>query len=426
MVSESNAMGVDQPTRWTGGQFSVLRILIGATLAIHFARSIPFIEQALHGVAPSFDDMDGLAWADRFRNGTLDGEHVLGTIPLLFGTVIAILFALGLRVRVAAAALIALLIWESSVHPSISNPSVGTLGLLVLYCAFQAPAPIGSWAARGRPDPAGGWREVRWCWNLLWIGYWIGGASQVWALLWSFDWPWGTTLRYVFQSPFSRSNALNSWLVELPDLFWQVVTALVILLWCGALVAALSRRTRAYAWLALLGLNLFMFLGIDLTERSIASLLFLLAMFDPTWLAPKSTSRPTWVFYDGDCGLCHRLVRLILAEDQSGNAFRFAPLRSQAFESRVSESERANLPDSVAVLDASGTLSVRSAAVLQILDGLGGLWRMGALCLRVVPRPLADFGYDQVAHVRKKLFAQPKVACPLIPPGLASRFELDS
>ena len=91
----------------------------------------------------------------------------------------------------------------------------------------------------------------------------------------------------------------------------------------------------------------------------------------------------------------------------------------------MSADERANLPDSVAVLDEDGTLAVRTAAVLRILDGLGGLWRVIAHFLDLVPRPVADFGYDRIAAVRKRLFPQPDGACPLVPPELASRFELD-
>ena len=37
------------------------------------------------------------------------------------------------------------------------------------------------------------------------------------------------------------------------------------------------------------------------------------------------------IFYDGDCGLCHRAVRVVLAADPEGRAFRFAPLGGETF-----------------------------------------------------------------------------------------------
>jgi predicted DCC family thiol-disulfide oxidoreductase YuxK len=104
-------------------------------------------------------------------------------------------------------------------------------------------------------------------------------------------------------------------------------------------------------------------------------------------------------------------------------AFRFAPLASATFEQHVPPAARSGLPDSIVVQTADGRLLVRSAAVLHILARLGGVWRVLAACARVVPRPLRDAAYDAVARVRKRLFAAPPEACPLVPPGLRGRFD---
>jgi predicted DCC family thiol-disulfide oxidoreductase YuxK len=128
------------------------------------------------------------------------------------------------------------------------------------------------------------------------------------------------------------------------------------------------------------------------------------------------------LFYDGHCGLCHRLVRFILAKDHSGTAFRFAPLDGDTFRSLVPESRRAALGDSVVVYTAKGAVLSRSSAVVHILQRLGGVWRVLSVILWLIPLPLRNVAYDIVARVRHHLFRRPASVCPLIPEELRGRF----
>ncbi|MDL1948875.1 DUF393 domain-containing protein [Acidobacteria bacterium ACD] len=127
------------------------------------------------------------------------------------------------------------------------------------------------------------------------------------------------------------------------------------------------------------------------------------------------------VFYDSECALCHASVRLVLPRDRS-DAFRFAPLGGETFRRLVPERDRAGLPDSVVVRTEAGRLIVRSAAVRHLLSRLGPGWRLLGGALGLVPRPLADLGYDLVARVRKRL-RRPATACPRVPPSLAARLD---
>lgn len=148
-----------------------------------------------------------------------------------------------------------------------------------------------------------------------------------------------------------------------------------------------------------------------------------LAACDPGWITPVRGASAARVFYDGNCGLCHRFVRLLLAEDLTGRTFRFAPLDSAAARSVFDEAERARLPDSVVVKSAEGATLVRSRGTLHILARLGGLWRLIGALVRLVPRPALDLGYDFVARVRHRIFARAKTACPIVPRHLAARFD---
>lgn len=129
------------------------------------------------------------------------------------------------------------------------------------------------------------------------------------------------------------------------------------------------------------------------------------------------------VFYDGGCGLCHRTVRFALARDPDGSRFRFAALGGAAFRRLVPEARRADLPDSIVVLTADGSLLSRSAAVIHILDRIGGPWRAQGGLVALVPRRIRDFGYDGIARMRYRLFEKPANTCPVTPPELRARFE---
>lgn len=127
------------------------------------------------------------------------------------------------------------------------------------------------------------------------------------------------------------------------------------------------------------------------------------------------------VFYDGTCGLCHRAVRFALARDRDGSRFRFAPLDSEAFRRRVPDA--AALPDSIVIRAPDGTLLVRSAAVIHVLERAGGAWKLLGRALGALPTRLRDAIYDDVAAVRYRLFRRPAEVCPVTPPDLRSRFE---
>lgn len=128
------------------------------------------------------------------------------------------------------------------------------------------------------------------------------------------------------------------------------------------------------------------------------------------------------IFYDGNCGLCHRGVAFLAKRDRTGEHFRFAPLRGTTFRQRVPEGLAAALPDSLALQTTEGTLLIRSRAVSHALQRLGGIWGVLGTLLKWVPRPLGDWGYDRVASLRTRLFKKPGGTCPTLPRDLRERF----
>ncbi len=134
---------------------------------------------------------------------------------------------------------------------------------------------------------------------------------------------------------------------------------------------------------------------------------------------PASVDR---LFYDGDCGLCHSAVQFAIRHDRRA-VFRFAPLHGPTFNRVLTGSQRSSLPDSLVVHTGDGRLLVRSAAVGYLLKQLRGGWMLLAALLWIIPRPIRDLGYDLVAAVRRRLFARPQSACPVVAPSLRARFD---
>lgn len=136
------------------------------------------------------------------------------------------------------------------------------------------------------------------------------------------------------------------------------------------------------------------------------------------------------VFYDGICGLCNRTVQFVLKRDRDGT-FRFASLQSP-LAGRILARHGRNAADLDTVyvvlncdpanLEEGGEdLLERSSAVLYMLRRLGGVWGAAASVLRLIPRPVRDWGYGIVARIRYRVFGKYD-ACPVPSAETRARF----
>lgn len=132
---------------------------------------------------------------------------------------------------------------------------------------------------------------------------------------------------------------------------------------------------------------------------------------------------PDRIFYDGNCGLCHRAVLFALRHDPDGSRFLFAPLRGNTFARTIPDGSRAILPDSLVVLDPRGGVHTTAGGVIRILRRIGGGWGTLGAFLDCLPPGLTDLGYRAIATLRNRLFSSPEAACPTVPPDLRARFE---
>ncbi|MCZ6671390.1 MAG: DCC1-like thiol-disulfide oxidoreductase family protein [Verrucomicrobia bacterium] len=135
----------------------------------------------------------------------------------------------------------------------------------------------------------------------------------------------------------------------------------------------------------------------------------------------KTVNNKPILFYDGECGLCHRFVLFVLKHEQEP-LFQFAPLQGDTFKSHFSQEEVQNFPDSLVLITEEKKILTLSDAAVYTMRTLSPGWRRVGGFIGVFPRPIRDFGYRCVAAVRKKIFKKPDGACPLVPPELGKRF----
>ncbi len=407
---------------WTGGQYSLYRVLFGAFLAVHFIQLQPYGTEIFsnEGVLPDGTMSPFMAI---FPNVLALSDTPAAVSALLGLAIVAsIAFMVGWKDRFASVLLWYLLACLSARNPLIANPSLPFLGWLLLAHAFLPAAPWGSVAAAGREDPGGGWRMPWPIWTAAWVVMSLSYSYSGYTKLVSPSWVDGTAFAYLLDNPLARDTVLRVWLLDLPPLALHIATWTALAVEVLFAPLALFRRTRGWAWLVMVMMHLGLLCIMDFADLTMGMILLHLFTFDPAWLSRPHHEKPRVVFYDGSCGLCHRAIRLLLAEDTLGTRFHFAPLQGETFAQRVPAGVREQLPDSLVVVNPDAKLRVKGAAVTVLLFDLGGLWRLLGLLLSLLPGRVRDLLYDLVAGSRYRVFARTEEACPLIPPELRQRF----
>jgi predicted DCC family thiol-disulfide oxidoreductase YuxK len=356
---------------WSGGQYSVVRVIFGLYLLAKFSSLISF-----------------------------DPEIASSTTAVaMIGAAASFALLIGSHDRLAAYVLAA--VWTSVfVRSPLFDPSspLVVVGLLLIH-AFVQPRPFGSWDARGRVDPDSGWQLSPAIYTAAWIVLVLG--------------------------------IVESGFVELAAESWTGATGLAAALVIFAV--AMWNAARRWLWFGLLCAQIVFAGSIEEQGLNAGLLLMQLFTFDPSWVPariPENSAKEdhTLIFYDGSCGLCHRTIRFLLAEDAAGLHFRYAPLDSEAFRSALLESRSGfgpddAVPDSVVVHRPGVPMLTRAAGALEIGHRLGGIWRLVAIVVGWLPMSMLNGGYDFIARVRHRVFTKPSESCPLIPAELRDRFQ---
>jgi predicted DCC family thiol-disulfide oxidoreductase YuxK len=125
------------------------------------------------------------------------------------------------------------------------------------------------------------------------------------------------------------------------------------------------------------------------------------------------------VLYDGECGLCHRSVKFILAHERDHD-LKFAPLQGE-----TAAALRAKYPTIPANLDTVVLVEhdrahLRSKAFLHLASHLRAPWSWGH-AFRWFPGFVLDLGYRLIARIRYRIWGKVD-ACELPSPEQRARF----
>lgn len=139
----------------------------------------------------------------------------------------------------------------------------------------------------------------------------------------------------------------------------------------------------------------------------------------------ESDSQPVLLF-DGECGLCNRVVRLLLRMDRAGR-LHFAPLQGPSAQAylRAQGLPTQDFSSLVFIPDwrqrDRHDFRLRTDGVVAALRICGGTGRFLGAALALIPAPCRDAGYKLVARWRYRIFG-PWRACPLPKPEWKHRF----
>lgn len=409
----------------TPGQFAAFRIIFGLYLLQHFLWLLPVGPEVFSNTGvladPALNATHGL-WPNPLATGWGGTPGmVTGFLVALAGLSLA--FTLGWWRRTSA-----LLLWFGwaclfNRNNLISNPSLPYVGFMLLGCVL---VPAGESLSVGRPRrPPGDWYFPAWlfrgAWFLLAAGYTFSGMMK----LGSPSWLDGTAFRHLIDNPLARPGPVRDAFLALPPgalaaLTWGILAAEILFL-----PLSLHRIGRLVAWTAMLVMHVGIMLMVDFADLSFGMVMIHLFVFDPAWLPAARDARRPVLLYDGECGLCNGIVRLMLRED-AGARLRFAPLQSEPAQAYLREQ---GLPtrdfDSLVFVPdwdrrVPGGYRLRTDGAFGAAAELGGVWRVLAW-LRVLPRAWRDAAYKGVGRSRYALFG-PHHPSPLPDPAWESRF----
>lgn len=406
---------------WTGGQFSFFRILFGMYLMIHFLDLISWAPEIFSSEG-MLSDKSLSPLINIFPNIFLlndDPLFVQGIVLLGFGC--ALMLTLGYNVKIAALGIFYILACLFGRNPLIANPALPYVGFMLLCVLFIPKAPFGSIEAKGLNDVGRSWIMPKDVFLAAWLILAITYSYSGYTKLLSPSWVAGDNINFVLNNPLARDYFFRDFLLSLPPIFLKILTWSVLFIELLFAPLALISKLRPILWALMAVIQLGFALCLNFLDLTSAMLLFHLFTFNPAWVKPNLTYGKMTLYYDGECGFCHAIVRFILAEDKRDD-IKFSPLQGEFIKTQFTQTHINSFPDSIVLTTENGDVYLKSSAVITILNSMGGIWRIIGTMLHFIPKPIRDLLYTAFGKIRKNLVTTPKALCPLIAPELRQKF----
>ncbi|MCB0334644.1 MAG: DUF393 domain-containing protein [Bdellovibrionales bacterium] len=211
----------------------------------------------------------------------------------------------------------------------------------------------------------------------------------------------GTFMFWEWASISVEYSPLHALVMPLSHLYHPLLAIILTCTFFCTLVASISQGAAKLAWIIQSVTLLALFLLHGFALFFLPFLLLQLLVMQRTWfLAPAYLEGV--IFFDGHCVLCNGWVNAVMREDFDGR-WKFATLQGETALRGLEDKYREKL-DSIAI-QVGGQVYQRSDAVLWIVIGLGGIFRIAALGW-LIPTPIRDFIYNMVAASRYRTFGK--------------------
>ncbi|WP_114521407.1 DCC1-like thiol-disulfide oxidoreductase family protein [Altererythrobacter sp. ZODW24] len=406
---------------WTGGQYSLFRVIFAAYLFVHFTylafwASDIFSDQGMLSEAT----LSPLIYAFPNILAIFDGPIFVTGLSIA-AAVAALFFGAGKWDRIAAVFLWIVLASFVGRNPLITNPAMPYVGWMLLAHLFIPKAPYGSLAARGRPDPGNGWTMPQGIFIAGWIVLALTYSYSGYTKLLSPSWVAGENIQLVLDNPLARDWFLRDIFLAVPAVILKGLTWFILAIELLFAPLALIKRLRPWLWGGMFFVQFGFAFLLNFPDLTFAMLIFHMFTFNPAWLRSKSLAEHT-LHYDGGCALCHGTVRFLLAEDREG-ALRFAALQSGKLDKAIGSDEVVKLGDTLVLQTGDGTILTEARGVGYLLRHLGGFWKLPGFLLGALPDRLASWLYHFIGDRRYQLFGRKADMCPILPPALLDRFS---
>jgi predicted DCC family thiol-disulfide oxidoreductase YuxK len=116
---------------------------------------------------------------------------------------------------------------------------------------------------------------------------------------------------------------------------------------------------------------------------------------------PRFSAMGWILFFDGNCAVCSRSVRMVARLDKRGNVS-FARLQGELAREMGFSNEGETM---VLLRETDGKVSMHSDAWIELTHALGGGWRVLGIA-RIIPKPLRDLVYRFVAKHRYRIMGK--------------------
>jgi predicted DCC family thiol-disulfide oxidoreductase YuxK len=405
------------PIAVSAGHYSLIRILMGAYLCLHFVMLIPYGAELFSAQGLLAAELSPLLGIIPNPLAEFDSPLMVSGL-LACGAMGGLFIAFGAFDRVSAVLVAIILGWLFARNPLIANPSLPVVGWMLLAHACLPGGAYGAWSARGNPDKWTRWYYPRQIWIAAWVMLAVAYSYSGYTKMLSPSWVDGSAIGLVLENPLARDHFLRSLLLDLPPIFLQLLTWTVLVVELLFVVLCLWGPTRKWAWLAMFAIQFGFLTFLNFADLTFPMLLIHLLTFDRRWLRPLVAGRPAILFYDGDCAFCNGLVRFAMSED-TDRSLRFAPLQGESFR------QRGLTPggdDSIVLLSDEGETRYKSDAAIYVLKSLGGIWAALGVLIASLPKSWRDRCYDRVGRLRYRLAGRiDHSSCRLLPPSYAQR-----